>query len=97
MTGKRKGRWVVVANDLYVEMAPQVRTQMRSTLPNVFALFCILLEILPGWRFTPFTLSTPSAPHGALVGTGIERPINRHIQFRKHQANNLACNRVLMP
>src|SRR5260370_22733567 len=58
-------------------LAPQVGLRHDQHFPTVFALFCILLKILPGWCFTPFTLSTPSAPRCALVVTGIEDLINR--------------------
>jgi hypothetical protein len=53
-------------------MAPQAGLRQDQHFPNVLALFRILLKIVPGWCFTPSTLSTPSALRCALVVTGIE-------------------------
>ena len=59
-------------NPMLSSLAPQVGLRHDQQFPDVFALLCILLKILPGWGFTPFTLSSLQAPRCALVVTGMK-------------------------
>lgn len=78
-------------------MVPKGGLRHTQHFPNVFARFCILLKIVPSWRFTLLTLSTPLDTPLCLSCDMHSRPvIDHHIYHILYRLRRLSCSALTL-